>query len=79
MGGKNPVIIFKDCDFKSTIKGVLKSSFTNQGRFVSAVQGFLSRIQYLKNFEFCKAISIFYIDIAKKENGRILLGEDQKN
>ena len=32
MGGKNPAIIFKDCDLKSTIKGVIKSSFTNQGQ-----------------------------------------------
>ena len=32
MGGKNPAIVFKDCDFSSTIKGVIKSSFTNKGQ-----------------------------------------------
>ena len=31
MGGKNPAIIFADCDFSSTLQTVLRSSFTNQG------------------------------------------------
>ncbi len=31
LGGKNPNIIFADCDFEQTIKTSLLSSFTNQG------------------------------------------------
>jgi len=31
LGGKNPNIIFADCDFEKTIKNSLRSSFTNQG------------------------------------------------
>jgi len=31
LGGKNPNIIFADCDFEQTIKGSIRSSFTNQG------------------------------------------------
>jgi aminomuconate-semialdehyde/2-hydroxymuconate-6-semialdehyde dehydrogenase len=31
LGGKNPNIIFTDCDFEQTIKGSIRSSFTNQG------------------------------------------------
>jgi len=31
LGGKNPNIIFADCDFDQTIKGSIRSSFTNQG------------------------------------------------
>jgi aminomuconate-semialdehyde/2-hydroxymuconate-6-semialdehyde dehydrogenase len=31
LGGKNPNIIFADCDFEQTIKGSMRSSFTNQG------------------------------------------------
>ncbi|MGB1219844.1 MAG: aldehyde dehydrogenase family protein, partial [Flavobacteriales bacterium] len=32
LGGKNPVIIFDDCDFDKMIAGVVKSSFANQGQ-----------------------------------------------
>ena len=31
MGGKNPNIIFADCDFQRTLENTLRSSFTNQG------------------------------------------------
>ncbi len=31
LGGKNPNIIFADCNFEQTIKGSVRSSFTNQG------------------------------------------------
>jgi len=31
LGGKNPNIIFADSDFEQTIKGSIRSSFTNQG------------------------------------------------
>lgn len=32
MGGKNPTIIFGDCDFDEMLKTVMKSSFSNQGQ-----------------------------------------------
>lgn len=32
MGGKNPTVIFADCEFDKTIKGVLRAAFTNQGQ-----------------------------------------------
>ncbi len=31
MGGKNPTIIFNDCDFSRTLESTLRSSFSNQG------------------------------------------------
>lgn len=31
LGGKNPTIIFADCDFEKTIKEAVRASFTNQG------------------------------------------------
>jgi len=31
LGGKNPNIIFADCDFEETMKNSIRSSFTNQG------------------------------------------------
>lgn len=32
LGGKNPTIVFADCDFDATIDGVLRSAFLNQGQ-----------------------------------------------
>jgi len=31
LGGKNPNIIFADCDFEAMMRGTMQSSFTNQG------------------------------------------------
>ncbi len=32
LGGKNPAIIFADCDFEATLDGVLRAGYTNQGQ-----------------------------------------------
>ena len=32
MGGKNPTLVFADCDLEQTVSAVLRSSFTNQGQ-----------------------------------------------
>ncbi len=32
MGGKNPTIVFADCDFDRTVSEVLRSAFSNQGQ-----------------------------------------------
>lgn len=32
LGGKNPTIIFADCDFEDTLKTTLRSAFANQGQ-----------------------------------------------
>ncbi len=32
LGGKNPVLIFSDCDFDQMLKTTVRSSFTNQGQ-----------------------------------------------
>ena len=32
MGGKNPNIIFADCDFESAVEGTLRAAFSNQGQ-----------------------------------------------
>lgn len=31
MGGKNPVLVFADCDFEKAVETTVRSSFTNQG------------------------------------------------
>lgn len=32
LGGKNPTVVFADCDFEKTIKEVVRSTFANQGQ-----------------------------------------------
>jgi aminomuconate-semialdehyde/2-hydroxymuconate-6-semialdehyde dehydrogenase len=32
LGGKNPTIVFADCDFERAVDGVLRAAFTNQGQ-----------------------------------------------
>jgi len=32
LGGKNPTIVFADCDFERTLDGVVRAAFTNQGQ-----------------------------------------------
>jgi aminomuconate-semialdehyde/2-hydroxymuconate-6-semialdehyde dehydrogenase len=32
LGGKNPTIVFADCDFERTVDGVVRAAFTNQGQ-----------------------------------------------
>jgi aminomuconate-semialdehyde/2-hydroxymuconate-6-semialdehyde dehydrogenase len=32
LGGKNPTLVFADCDFDRTLKGVLQAAFSNQGQ-----------------------------------------------
>ncbi len=32
LGGKNPAIVFGDCDFDATLEGVLRAAFQNQGQ-----------------------------------------------
>ena len=102
MGGKNPAIIFEDCDYKSMLKTVVKSSFTNQGQICLCSSRILVEDSIFEKFktDFCNAISELnigdpkddkiefgsissesqfkkikhYINLAKNENGNILLG-----
>jgi aminomuconate-semialdehyde/2-hydroxymuconate-6-semialdehyde dehydrogenase len=32
LGGKNPTLVFADCDYESTVNGVLRAAFANQGQ-----------------------------------------------
>lgn len=32
LGGKNPAIVFDDCNFEKTVKGVVRTGFFNQGQ-----------------------------------------------
>ncbi|MCL4137342.1 UNVERIFIED_CONTAM: hypothetical protein GTU68_006340, partial [Idotea baltica] len=32
LGGKNPTVVFADCDFEKTVEGVVRAAFANQGQ-----------------------------------------------
>ena len=32
LGGKNPCVVFADCDLEATVRGVVRSSFLNSGQ-----------------------------------------------
>lgn len=54
LGGKNPTIVFADCDLDATVEGVVRSAFTNTGQVCLCG----SRILVEKKFEakFTKAL-----------------------
>jgi len=102
LGGKNPNIIFADCDYEDMLTTTVRSSFANQGQiclcgsriYIEASLyekfkiDFVKRVQQLKvghpSEADCKVGAlvskphlekvISYIDIAKKEGGKILCG-----
>lgn len=102
LGGKNPNIIFADCDYDRMLDTTVQSSFRNQGEiclcgsrifvekkiFEKFRKDFVSKIKKLKVGDPEKKDSdlgaivskphfekiLYYIDLAKKEGGKILTG-----
>ena len=102
LGGKNPNIIFSDCDYEDMLETTVRSSFANQGQiclcgsriFVEATlyqkfkSEFVTKVKTLKvghpsesSTNIGALVSkqhlekvLDYIEIAKKENGKILCG-----
>jgi aminomuconate-semialdehyde/2-hydroxymuconate-6-semialdehyde dehydrogenase len=102
MGGKNPTLVFADCDYEATLAGALRAAFANQGQiclcgsriFVERSlynrfrDDFSARAAALKLGDplsedtqqgalvsaphLAKVLS--YIDLARKEGGRIITG-----
>jgi aminomuconate-semialdehyde/2-hydroxymuconate-6-semialdehyde dehydrogenase len=105
LGGKNPNIIFADCDFEQAILTSIQSSFSNQGEiclcgsrifverslYEKFVNEFATRAKQLvigdpldEKTKIGALISeahlskiLGYIDLAKKEGGKILTGGNQ--
>jgi len=107
LGGKNPNIIFADCNFKNAVKTSLNSSFSNQGEiclcgsrifiekplYEKFKSEFVARAKTMKagnpaddanklgaivsKQHFEKILS--YIELAKKEGGKILCGGNAVN
>lgn len=105
LGGKNPVIVFSDCDFDKMMEAILRSSFANQGQiclcgsriYVQAEIYDKFRSEFVKRTEALQVGDplepssklgsltsqthmnkvLSYIELAKKEGGRILCGGKQ--
>lgn len=102
LGGKNPNIIFADCDYDKMLSTTLRSSFANQGQiclcgsrifverpiyerfkkdFVAKTRALVVGDPFDKNSDQGALVSkahhekvLSYIDLAKKEGGKILCG-----
>lgn len=73
LGGKNPNIIFDDCDYENALKTTLLSSFSNQGQIcLCGSRIFIHRNIYDKFKEdFVKKVSNFVVGDPQNENTRI--------
>ena len=107
LGGKNPNIIFADCNYNEMLKTTVLSSFSNQGQIcLCGSRIFVERPIYEKfKADFIEKVSqlkigdpldeltdigavvskqhldkiLSYIELAKTEGGKILLGGNRKN
>ncbi len=105
LGGKNPALIFADCDFEATLNTVVRSSFANQGQICLCSSriyveraiydkfrdAYIDKIKQLKvgdpletgtaqgavvSEAHMKKV-LGYIDLAKQEGGKCLVGGEQ--
>lgn len=53
LGGKSPGIVFADCDFETTVGGVLSSIFMNQGQMCTAMSRLLVEDKIYDQFVSC--------------------------
>ena len=51
LGGKNPTIVFDDCDFASTVKTAVKAAFANQGQICLCGSRILVQNSIYKRFQ----------------------------
>ena len=63
MGGKNPAIIFEDCDYELMMETLVQSSFANQGQICLCSSRILVEKQIYKKFkkDFIDAVSALRI------------------
>jgi aminomuconate-semialdehyde/2-hydroxymuconate-6-semialdehyde dehydrogenase len=106
LGGKNPTLVFADCDFEETVSSVARAAFSNQGqiclcgsriyvqrpiyeKFRDALVAKAAKIKIgdpldastqhgatVSKAHMDKVLS--YIELAKQEGGRILLGGERQ-
>jgi len=47
LGGKSPLIIFKDCELENAVKGALMANFLTQGEVCKKKKTFISTTHFL--------------------------------
>ena len=74
MGGKNPAVVFKDCNYERMVETLVKSSFTNQGQICLCSSRIFVEIQIYERFkkDFIDAVSS--ITIGDPDNNDIQYG-----
>ena len=74
MGGKNPAVVFKDCDYERMVETLVKSSFTNQGQICLCSSRIFVEMQIYERFkkDFINAVSS--ITIGDPDNNDIQYG-----
>lgn len=73
MGGKNPNIIFADCDFEQMLKTTIRSSFSNQGQIcLCGSRIFVERSIYARfRDEFVERTRLLHVGDPKSPNTRL--------
>ena len=51
MGGKNPAIIFSDCNYNKMLESVVQSSFSNQGQICLSSSRILIQAEFFEQFK----------------------------
>lgn len=83
LGGKNPTIIFDDCDFDRMLKTTLKSSFANQGEICLCGSRIFIQKKLYERFkeafvEKAKKMRVSSPDDPKADQGAIVSGEHKE-
>ena len=83
LGGKNPTIIFDDCDFDRMLKTTLKSSFANQGEICLCGSRIFIQKKLYERFkeafvENAKKMRVSSPDDPKADQGAIVSGEHKE-
>lgn len=106
LGGKNPALVFADCDFEQTVSQLARAAFSNQGQICLCASriyiersiydkfrdAFVEKVKKLQcgdpledGTNYGAIVSkahmekvLGYIDVAKEEGGKLLLGGNRK-
>ena len=68
MGGKNPAIIFTDCEYKKMLDTVVKSSFSNQGQICLSSSRILIQTEIFKKFKEDFTIKVSELIVGDPQN-----------
>ena len=73
MGGKNPAVVFSDCDYNTMLETVVKSSFSNQGQICLCSSRIMVEENIYDKFQkdFVEKVSALNVDDPIKDSTQI--------